>query len=358
MRYIVDDPADGSEDGSFIWRTMVAGVETTRLALNAAGVAATGGLTLDGTPVFIQDTTAITEETAPASGDYVIGCTALDETVCQKIPLSSLVGAGSGIGISGNSLSWAPSELGSVTISNSGSASLTWAWALSGATDPSLTIADNLVTSNVPWHFPSVTVGDGTAAGELPLYELSANGSEYRSWLSPDSLTATVRFRFGDAAPAANQFMLFGAPSGGISSQTYRTFGHTAIVQVLGPATAASTGDGKRYITIPPEVNGMDLTYVAAHVISTGTTGTLNVDLARCDPVATGNTCSGTVGDMLSTNLTIDSGESKSSTAAAAAVIDAAVDDVTTGDVIRVDIDAIHTTPSQGLILEFGFSLP
>jgi hypothetical protein len=82
------------------------------------------------------------------------------------------------------------------------------------------------------------------------------------------------------------------------------------------------------------------------------------VDLARCAVVATGNQCSGTVVDMLSTNLTIDSNENKSSTAAAAAVIDTANDDVSTGQVIRVDVDAIHTTPAKGLLITLVFQLP
>src|SRR5690606_25000268 len=101
----------------------------------------------------------------------------------------------------------------------------------------------------------------------------------------------------------------------------------------------------------------MNLVSVAAQVITAGTTNTLNVDLARCAAVASGNVCSGTVDDMLTTNLIVDSGEDDSSTATAAA-INTSNDDVSTGQVIRVDVDAVHSTPSQGLIIPLEFRLP
>jgi hypothetical protein len=134
----------------------------------------------------------------------------------------------------------------------------------------------------------------------------------------------------------------------------------TRVVQLVAFdfATDTATGDGKFYFTVPAELNGMVLVGVTAHVTTVGTTNTLNVDLARCATVATGSTCSGTVVDVLSTNLTVDSNESKSATAAAAAVIDTANDDVATDQVIRVDVDAVHTTPAKGLILTLTFRLP
>lgn len=136
-------------------------------------------------------------------------------------------------------------------------------------------------------------------------------------------------------------------------------FGEQVIqLVVLDTATAATTGDGKFYFVVPSKLNGMNLVGITAQVNAAGTTNTLNVDLARCAVVATGNMCSGTVVDMLSTNLTIDSTENRSATAAAAPVIDASNDDVATDQVIRVDIDAIQTTPSSGLIITLSFRKP
>ena len=44
-------------------------------------------------------------------------------------------------------------------------------------------------------------------------------------------------------------------------------------------------------------------------------------------------------------------------TAATAAVINTAADHVNTNDRLRIDVDAVHTTPAQGGILTLGFSL-
>jgi len=68
---------------------------------------------------------------------------------------------------------------------------------------------------------PAITVGDGTVAGSLSLYELSANGSNFRKWLVPDALTADLTMTHANAVPAAGQVMRFGAPSVNVSAQTW-----------------------------------------------------------------------------------------------------------------------------------------
>jgi hypothetical protein len=49
--------------------------------------------------------------------------------------------------------------------------------------------------------------------------------------------------------------------------------------------------------------------------------------------------------------LTLDSTETSSSTAATAVSINTSNDDLSTNDVLRIDVDAVSTTPPQGLIL-------
>ena len=122
--------------------------------------------------------------------------------------------------------------------------------------------------------------------------------------------------------------------------------------------TDTAVGDGKFYFVVPSSLTGMNLVEVNAQVITAGTTGTTNVDLARCVTAASGNACSSTVADMLSTNMTIDTGENSTDTAATAAVIDTTNDDVSTGQIVRVDVDAVHTTAAKGLIITLVFRLP
>lgn len=109
--------------------------------------------------------------------------------------------------------------------------------------------------------------------------------------------------------------------------------------------TDVTTGDGRVFFVVPEKFNNADLSRVHARVITAGTTGTLDIQVA--------NVTDGV--DMLSTKLTIDSGETGSDTAATPAVIDTTKDDVVTNDLLRIDIDAVQTTEPKGLIVTLEF---
>lgn len=128
----------------------------------------------------------------------------------------------------------------------------------------------------------------------------------------------------------------------------------TIQVHPFDAATTITVGDGVAYFVVPEKINGTTLIGITAQVVTASSSGAVNIDLARCATVATGNMCSGTVDDVLSTNLTIDSGENKSSTAAAAAVINAANAVVQTDQVLRVDVDGAGTG-TKGLIVTLNF---
>jgi len=118
------------------------------------------------------------------------------------------------------------------------------------------------------------------------------------------------------------------------------------------------TGDGKFYFVVPSSMAGMNIVSVSAQVYTAGTTNATNIDIARCAVTTTGNACSGTVSDVLSTNMTIDSGENSTADAATPAVIDASFDDITTGQILRIDVDAISTTAAKGLTVTIICRLP
>ena len=123
--------------------------------------------------------------------------------------------------------------------------------------------------------------------------------------------------------------------------------------------TAVATGDGAFFFHIATgsKLIGMNLIDIVGAVITVSSSGAITVDLARCAPVATGNPCSGTVADVLSTNLTIDQNEDSSDTAAVDAVIDTANDDVIVDQMWRVDVDGAGTG-TQGLLVTLIFQLP
>lgn len=123
----------------------------------------------------------------------------------------------------------------------------------------------------------------------------------------------------------------------------------TVGIQVFDSGISTSTGDGKAFFRVPVGLNGMNLVGVAMSVYTAGTTGTTDVQIRNKTDSQ----------DMLSTKLTIDSTETDSSTAATAAVINASYDDVATGDILCIDVDAVHSgTAAKGLYVEMRFALP
>jgi hypothetical protein len=119
-------------------------------------------------------------------------------------------------------------------------------------------------------------------------------------------------------------------------------------IPVFTPATQATTGDGKSMFRIPEELNGMNLTGVAATVYTAGTTGTTDIQIRNVTDSQ----------DMLSTKMTIDSAEVDTATAATPAVINTSYDDVATADRIAIDVDAVSTTAPFGLVILLRFELP
>ena len=62
-----------------------------------------------------------------------------------------------------------------------------------------------------------------TSAGEYKVFEASANGSDYVSFVAPDSITTIQRLKMAAAANTAGQTMQFGAPSSNISQASWAT---------------------------------------------------------------------------------------------------------------------------------------
>ena len=123
----------------------------------------------------------------------------------------------------------------------------------------------------------------------------------------------------------------------------------TIVIKVIANDTALTVADNlnnNRFV-IPEELDGMNLVSVGAHVFTASTSGLPSVQIRNfTDSV-----------DMLSTNITIDANEKDSSSAATAAVINAANDDVVEGDELQIDVD-VAGTGTLGLEVRLGFRLP
>lgn len=107
-------------------------------------------------------------------------------------------------------------------------------------------------------------------------------------------------------------------------------------------AVVVGNDAGGWFLVIPADLNNSSLIEAQAAVYTTGTGTTVQV-----------RNVTGAV-DMLSTAITIDSGENTSYTAATPPVINPANADVSTGDIIVVDADVAGGAEGLDIILAFG----
>ena len=113
-------------------------------------------------------------------------------------------------------------------------------------------------------------------------------------------------------------------------------------------ATSVTDGVGNFEWVVPKVLDGWNIVDVEAGVYVVGTTGTTDIQIHNVTSAA----------DILTTKITIDSGEFSSHTAATGAAISASEDDLTTADRIRFDVDAISTTPANGLWIQLTLRKP
>lgn len=119
-------------------------------------------------------------------------------------------------------------------------------------------------------------------------------------------------------------------------------------LKVVDPTTDVPTGDDQAHVHIPADWDRWYLVEVHAEFITAGVTGTASIQIA--------NDTDGV--DMLSTLLTIDTGETGSDTAAAPPVIDVPNnrDVLAENDLLRIDVDAVQSgTIPKGLLITLGF---
>ena len=121
----------------------------------------------------------------------------------------------------------------------------------------------------------------------------------------------------------------------------------TVVIKCVADGVAPYTGNGITHFVVPSTLNGKNLLTAQAHVYTVGTGGSItNVQIHN---ITTGY-------DMMSTPITIDLSEKDSSTAATPPVL-SSNNGISTGDVIRIDVDAVATN-TLGLEIRMVFTAP
>jgi hypothetical protein len=218
----------------------------------------------------------------------------------------------------------------SLTGTNTGDQSLFSTFAVSGQSD---VVADTTTDTLTLAAGSGITLTTNASTDTVTITN-AASGSTAATSSDVDTGTDTTKFVSSDALAGSTQYGI-----------RYLTFN---IPGVLG------TGDGTfangKCAYLPAGFGGRNLVSVMATNGTVGTTsGTTTFQIRNATQTA----------DMLTTKITIDSTEQSSLTAATAAVIDAANDDVATSDAICVDIDVISggATEANATVL-LGFQLP
>jgi len=155
-----------------------------------------------------------------------------------------------------------------------------------------------------------------------------------------DSIDSTVdKLVFYDNSSGTNRSIV----ADNVEQFTQRTL----IVKCVADGIAPYTGNGITHVVIPSTLNGKKLYTANAHVYTVGTGGSItNVQIHN---LTTGY-------DMLSTPITIDLNEKDSSTAATPSVT-SSNNTISTGDVIRIDVDAVATN-TLGLEVRMVYTAP
>ncbi len=117
-------------------------------------------------------------------------------------------------------------------------------------------------------------------------------------------------------------------------------FGKRTIAVMVNDSTALTTGDGKVQIPIDTTLNGMNVVAVKAYVGTVSSSGSITVNIRRS---RRSSATARTVVDILSTAITVEASEFESADATTAPVINTSNDDLQTGDMLLIDVDAAGT---------------
>jgi len=122
--------------------------------------------------------------------------------------------------------------------------------------------------------------------------------------------------------------------------------GERYIPVYLNADIALTVGDYQGWFMVPPALNGWNISFVGA-MRKAGGTGVPAFQLRNVTDAV----------DVLTTKVTIDSGETTSGTAATPPVIDTTKDDVASYDIFAVDVD-VPGTATLNSVFYAGFTKP
>ncbi len=161
------------------------------------------------------------------------------------------------------------------------------------------------------------------------------------------SMLSSADHAAGDSADY-DKLIGFNATTGAVEAVSKSSLGGNVAriieLKIVSDIMNPVTGDGKLIFCIPLELNGMNLQLAHAY-LTTAASGITTIQIRNITAAA----------DILTTPITIDSTEVTSYTATTPPVINATYEQVSTGDLIAVDVDTVAAaSKGLGVILTFN----
>lgn len=194
-----------------------------------------------------------------------------------------------------------------------------------------------------------MTADTAPASGDLIIIVVDPSGTPVARKMTVDNLFAGIEDALSELAtrPAQSDTLLL--IDGGVAKYVQKR--NLQVRYVAMPIGASGTdlavGDRQAWFKVTSDIAGLDVVSVEADVGTAPTGSGLTFQLRNVTQAA----------DILSTALTIDATETSSDTAATPAVINTAEDDLTDGDIIAVDIDAVgSSTAGEDALITVGLA--
>lgn len=204
-------------------------------------------------------------------------------------------------------------------------------------------ITNNITTPTVEHYYTVTSPNNGDPAGQVIFSAKDSGGNKTQYAILKGMIVDKTN---GSEDGAFDMSIMVGGTQTRVARFDQNFARKCVCIQVKQSDQATAVANGKDPFVVPAALNGWNLVAATASVHTAGETNTTDIMIRRRRE--------STDADMLSTPITINS----AAYTASDGVVDATKDDLATGDMIFIDVDAVSSTPATGLSVTLEFQYP